>query len=47
MTVLAAPKNFITFALRPLPRDGAPAAAAQCSWCSSSQAQPCACSRFF
>jgi len=28
MTVLAAPKNFITFALRPLPRDGAPAAAA-------------------
>lgn len=51
MTVLAAPKNFITFALRPLPRDGAAAAAAavlskaeelgsaaQCSWCSSSQA---------
>ena len=28
MTVLAAPKNFITFALRPLPRHGAPAAAA-------------------
>ena len=28
MTVLAAPKNFITFALRPLPRDGAAAAAA-------------------